>query len=86
MPVISRGYCMRCYRQVLRGREPIVGRPLRMVGAVRVALSLPGPLVKAAKKAARPRQFGRWVADAMETKLKAGKPPAKQPSKPDDSP
>ena len=77
MPVISKGYCMRCYRQVLRGRAPIVGPPKRMVGAVRVAISLPAPILRAAKQAAGPRKLGWWVADAIERKLWAKKRPAK---------
>lgn len=71
-PVVSRGYCARCYRQVARGKAPLPKVRPTMKGHARVVLRLPSGLLARLRKVAGNRAMSAWVAAAIEARLAEG--------------
>lgn len=71
-PVISRGYCARCYRQVARGKEPITNARPSLKGNARVVLKLPKQLLAKLRKVAGTRGLSIWVIEAIARRLEGG--------------
>lgn len=80
LPVIAKGHCGRCYRQLNRGKEPLPVRQYPMKAPHHVAVTMPGDLYEFVSYEAERQgvSVAEWVRICVRTEVRNR---AEKPSK-----